>query len=90
MIKDENRPVTVGECNRRQRGTWKIMGFIVLLLTVLLTVGGTSGYSGFRAQQRLDVHEGRQEESDKRINQSLERNEQALQRIEQLLRNKGA
>jgi len=82
MVKDEDKPVTLAQCEQKHRSTWKILGFLVLLLTVLLAVGAGSGYSGYRAQQRLDVHEARQEECIKHINQTLER-------IEGLLRNKG-
>jgi len=88
MVKDDDKPVTLAQCEQKHRSTWKILGFLVLLLTVLLAVGSGSGYSGFRAQQRLDVHEVRQEETDKSINASLKRNEKALERIEGLLRNK--
>jgi len=82
MVKDDDKPVTLAQCEQKHRSTWKILGILMALLTVLLAVGSGSGYSGYRAQQRLDVHEARQEECIKHINQTLER-------IEGLLRNKG-
>ncbi len=88
MTKDEDKPVTVAQCERKHRSTWRLLGVLITLLSLLLAVGGSAAYSGITAKQQLDVHEARQEECIKHMNESLQRNADALQRIEDMLRKK--
>lgn len=79
--KPSDTPVTAGDCDRRHRNSWAFPSLIVAFLAVLIAVGGGAAISGTKAQHRLDVHEGKQTECIKHMNESLAR-------IEELLKNK--
>ena len=75
---DDKKPVTVAECERKHRTTRNLLVLGLTFLGLLIGVGGASALSGFNSGSRLDVHEGRQEESVKHVNESLRRLEASV------------
>jgi hypothetical protein len=78
--------VTTGKCDQRHTRVNTFFTILLGLIGLLITVGAASAWSGFEAQRKMEVHESRQVEQIRHINQGLERNEAALRRIEEILR----
>lgn len=79
MDKNKDGAVSAVECNRRHKRFGMFSGLVLSFVGILIVTGAYSSMAGVRAERRLDVHEGRQEETVKHIEASLERLEKGME-----------